>query len=437
MKNSQIGTYPSTREIIYPLILVNLLYFMWGFIWNLANVLVALFQETFELSNFQTSLLTSVSFLAFFALSYPAKFIIARLRTKNSIVLGAWIAAIGLFIFILAARMMTFNLFLAGTFVVFSGVTFLQIVCNPYVRALGPPSTAASRINLSQGLGAIGAFLTAYVGGGFILKIYEDDPFQGITWFYLILGTIFILLGFLVKIADMPSNPTDGPGTGSPVPGDQGTERSTSDDPGAGDLTGKNSDGNPGISGMADPKNSWAFRHFRRGFIVLLLYMGAEAILYQLMTPYFMEMEPISKARAVDISGILFLGLMTGRLLGAGILVRIQPGKLVGWFAIIAALLIVFSIAVSGYPAIYSIVLTGFFISIMFATIYSLAIDRLGRFTNEASSFLIMAISGGFFLPMLFGLVADYFSLKTSLVIVVVPLLLASWYGFRGSKQEP
>lgn len=402
------GSYPKTREIIFPLILINLLFFMWGFIWNLANVLVALFKETFELSNFQTSLLTSVSFLAFFALSYPAKLIIGRLKTKKSIILGASITGLGLLVFVPAAAFQVFNLFLLGTFIVFSGVTFLQIVCNPYVRALGPPNTAASRINLSQGLGAIGAFLTAYIGGAFILKLYAENPFTGIMWFYLALAAIFFALALLVKFTSMPPNPTDG-----------NQEELIS---------------NP-VDGNTTRKNAWAFRHFRTGFIVLLLYMGAEAILYQLMTPYFMESEPITMAQAVDISGILFLGLMIGRLMGAGILVKLKAGKLVGWFALLAAALILISIVSSGYMAIYSIVATGFFISIMFASIYSLAIEGLGRFTNEASSFLIMAISGGFFMPLLFGLAADSFSLKSSLIIVLIPLLLASWYGFKGSER--
>ena len=402
-------SYPKTREIMYPLILVNLLFIMWGFIWNLANVLVALFKETFELSNFQTSLLTSVSFLAFFALSYLAKFIIERLKTRNSIVLGAVIAGIGLLIFIPAAKILSFPLFLVGTFVIFSGVTFLQIVCNPYVRALGPPKTAASRINLSQGLGAVGAFLTAYVAGWFILKQFAADPFKGITWFYLILGIIFVLLAVMVKIANMPANPTD----------DNREEKTTGE-----------------MEGEIAYRSVWAFRHFRIGFIIMLLYMGAEAILYQLMTPYFMEEAPITKARAVDISGILFLGLMIGRLMGAGILVKVNPGRLVGWFALVTALLIALSMISGSYIAIYSIVITGFFISIMFATLYSLAIEGLGRFTNEASSFLIMAISGGFFIPLVFGLVADYFSLKTSLIIVLIPMLLASWYGFFGAGQK-
>ena len=404
--DGQSNSYPKTREIIYPLILLNLLFFMWGFIWNLTNVLVALFKETFELSNFQTSLLTSVSFLAFFALSYPAKFIIEKLRTQKSIVLGASITVAGLLIFIPAARILSFHLFLIGTFVIFSGVTFLQVVCNPYVRALGPPKTAASRINLSQGLGAVGAFLTAYIGGGFILKLYAEDPFKGIVWFYMILGMIFICLAILVRIASMPANPTD-----------------------------DNADDEASESVASTKKSAWGFRNFRIGFIVLLLYMGAEAILYQLMTPYFMEQAPITKATAVDISGLLFLGLMVGRLLGAGILIRVNPGKLVGWFAGIAGLLILISMITGSYLAIYSIVLTGFFISIMFATIYSLAIEGLGRFTNEASSFLIMAISGGFFIPMIFGLVADFFSLDTSLIVVIIPLVLASWYGFFNARQ--
>jgi FHS family L-fucose permease-like MFS transporter len=401
------SSYPKTRDMLYPLLLVNFLFFMWGFIWNLNNVLIALFKETFDLNNFQTSLLTSVSFFAFFALSYPAKLIIEKLKTVNSIVLGALITGAGLFIFIPSALILSYPLFLLGTFVVFSGVTFLQIACNPYVRALGMPSRAASRINLSQGLGAIGAFLTAYIAGGFILKLFEGEPFRGITWFYLILGILFVLLAVLVKIAKMPANPTDQSGHGEPN----------------------------GI--LTEGRNSvWGFRHFRTGFIVLVLYMGAEAILYQLMTPYFMKEEVLTKAMAVDISGLMFLGLMAGRLLGAGILLKVNPGRLVGWFASFAGLLIVVSMLSSGYVAIYSIVATGFFISVMFATIYSLAIEGLGKFTNEASSFLVMAISGGFFIPLLFGLIADSFSLKTSLIVVLIPLLLSAWYGFFGARRD-
>jgi FHS family L-fucose permease-like MFS transporter len=401
------NAWPKTRDILYPLLLVNFLFFMWGFIWNLNNVLIALFKETFNLNNFQTSLLTSVSFFAFFALSYPAKLIISKVKTVNSIALGSLMTGLGLLIFIPAAIALSYPLFLLGTFVVFSGVTFLQIACNPYVRALGVPSRAASRINLSQGLGAIGAFLTSYIGGGFILKLFSDKPFVGITWFYLILGILFLLLAVLVKMAPMPANPTD----------------ETTHDTGE-------------VYTNGNIRSAWGFRHFRIGFAVLLLYMGAEAILYQLMTPYFMQEEvSLTKSRVVDISGLMFLGLMIGRLMGAGILIKVNPGRLVGWFASMAGLLIVISMLSTGYLAIYSIVATGFFISIMFATIYSLAIEGLGRFTNEASSFLIMAISGGFFIPLLFGLAADSFSLKTSLIVVLLPLLLAAWYGFFGARR--
>lgn len=400
-------SYPKTREILYPLLLVNFVFFMLGFIWNINNVLVALFKETFVLNNFQTSLLTSISFLAFFILSWPAKLIIDKKKTANSIVLGAVIAGLGLLIFIPAAMILSFPLFLIGTFVTFSGITFLQITCNPYVRALGVPSRAASRINLSQGLGAVGAFLTAYVAGGFILKLFADDPFQGIVWFYLIMGGLFLLLAVLVKTANMPANPTD--------------------DANHGEAEGISTEGK---------HSAWGFRHFRIGFIVLLLYMGAEAILYQLMTPYFMEEVNLTKARAVDISGLMFLGLMVGRLLGAGMLIKVNPGRLVGWFAALAGLLIVISMSTKGYVAIYSIVSTGFFISVMFATIFSLSIEGLGKFTNEASSFLILAISGGFFIPLLFGLANDYFSLKTSLIVVLLPLLLAAWYGFFGARKK-
>lgn len=396
-----------TRSILYPLILVNFQFFMLGFVWNLANVLVALFQETFSLNNFQTSLLTSISFFAFFAISYPARLFIDRYKTVTTIVVGCLFAALGLLIFVPGAILMSYPLFLVGVFVMFSGATFLQVACNPYVRALGPDKSAASRINFSQGLGAVGAFLTSYVAGGFILKLFKDDPFRGIVWFYLILTVLYAGLGLLIRMARMPVNPND-------ALQEKASEEVVTD----------------------KKKSAWNYRHFKIGFIVLLLYMGAEAILYQLMTPYFMQEAPIDKARAVDISGLMFLGLMVGRLLGAGMLIKVNPGRLVGWFGALAGLLIVISMASSGYVAIYSIILTGFFISIMFATIFSLAIDGLGRFTNEASSYLIMAISGGFFIPLLFGLAADYLSLKTSLIIVLIPLLLASWYGFFGARKK-
>jgi FHS family L-fucose permease-like MFS transporter len=404
---TQTNNYPKTRDIIYPLILVNFVFFMLGFIWNINNVLIALFKEKFDLNNVETTMLTSVSFFAFFVLSYPAKFIIDKLKTADSIVLGAVIAGIGLLLFIPAALLLSFPLFLVGTFVTFSGVTFLQITCNPYVRALGVPSRAASRINLSQGLGAVGAFLTAYIAGGFILKLFGDDPFRGIVWFYLIMGGLFLLLALLVKTASMPANPTD--------------------EANHGEAEGAFTDGKTSV---------WGFRHFRVGFIVLLLYMGAEAILYQLMTPYFMQEVEMTKARAVDISGLMFLGLMIGRLLGAGILLRVNAGRLVGIFASMAGLGIIISMLSHGYVAIYSIISTGLFISVMFATIFSLAIEGLGKFTNEASSFLILAISGGFFIPLLFGLANDFVSLKTSLLVVLLPLLLAAWYGFFGAKRK-
>jgi len=397
----------SSHSKLYPLILVNFQFFLLGFVWNLANVLVALFQETFDLNNFETSALTSISFLAFFVISYPARLFINRYKTVTTIVTGCMLAAMGLLVFVPGALLMSYPFFLAGVFIMFSGATFLQVACNPYVRALGPDKSAASRINFSQGLGATGAFFTSYVAGGFILKLFKDDPFQGIVWFYLTLTVLYAGLGLLIRKAHMPVNPNE-------TVQEKAVDRSSAD----------------------NKKSAWSYRHFRTGFIVLLLYMGAEAVLYQLMTPYFMEEAPIDKARAVDISGLLFLGLMIGRLGGAGMLLRVNPGRLIGWFGALAGLLVIISMATHGYVAIYSITLTGFFISIMFATIFSLSVDGLGRFTNEASSYLVMAISGGFFVPLLFGLAADYMSLKTSLVIVLIPLLLASWYGFFGARKK-
>ena len=127
---------------------------------------------------------------------------------------------------------------------------------------------------------------------------------------------------------------------------------------------------------------------------------------------------------------------MAGRLLGAWVMTKLEPAKILGFFALIAALLVITSMITGGRIGIYAITSIGFFISIMFASIFALATTDLGEHTNEASSFLIMAISGGFFIPLLYGAIADYFSLQTSLIVVVIPLLATALYGFLFNKIE-
>jgi len=380
-----------------PLLLVYALFFMWGFIWNLFNVLAAFFQETFELSNTETSLGTSLSFLAFFLMSYPAKLIINKVGTQKAISLGAFITALGLLVFIPASFLINYPVFLAGLFILFCGVTVLQTVCNPYIGVLGDIKNRAARINFAQGIGAIGAALTAPLGGWFILQLFSHNIFGGIKVFYLISAGIFLLLAVMVRVTNMPANPVD--------------IKKEQKDP-------------------HNKKGAFKYPHFVIGFIIMFVYMGAEAILYQLMTPYFKEIGGISTSEAVKFSAFIFYGLMIGRLLGAWVMTRIKPSYILGVFAMIAALLVISSMITGGKAGIYSITGIGFFISIMFASIFSLATTELGQYTNQASSFLIMGISGGFFIPLLFGTVADSFDLRTSLIVVVIPLLLTSLYGF-------
>ncbi len=386
----------------YPLLLIYSLFVLWGFIWNLFNVLATFFQESFELTNLQTSLGTSLSFLAFFLMSYPAKIIISRLGTKKAIALGAFITAIGLAIFFPASVVKSYNIFLTGLFVLFSGVTILQTICNPYIGVLGELRNRAARINFAQGVGAIGAALTTPLGGWFMLELFEKDIFGGIKIFYLIIAGFFILLAILVNFATMPPNPTEVSKEETKVSMKAG--------------------------------GAFQYRHFVIGFIIMFVYMGAEAILYQLMTPYFKEIGHIGNAEAVRFSAIIFYGLMVGRLLGAWTMTRVDPARILGLFSLIAALLVITSIATGGRAGIYSITAMGFFVSIIFASIFALATKDLGKYTNEASSFLIMAISGGFFIPLLYGFVADSFSLRASLIVVAIPLLLTSGYGFLYKK---
>ncbi len=181
-----------------PLLLVYILFFMWGFIWNMFNVLATFFQESFDLSITLLSLGTSLSFLAFFLMSYPAKLIIDKYGTQKAITIGSAITGFGLLIFYPASVLMNYKIFLVELFVVFTGVTILQTVCNPYIGFSGKPQNRGARINFAQGVGAIGAALTAPIGGWFILKLYGNDVFKGIKIFYLIIAGVFFMLALLV-----------------------------------------------------------------------------------------------------------------------------------------------------------------------------------------------------------------------------------------------
>jgi FHS family L-fucose permease-like MFS transporter len=387
-----------TKSIsVYPFMLVYALFFLWGFSWNLFNILAAFFKETFHLSNTQTSLGTSLSFLSFFLMAYPSKVIIKRVGTQNAISLGSLIVSLGLLVFIPASFLKNYVVFLSGLFVLFSGITILQTVCNPYIGDLGQTKNRAARINFAQGIGAIGAALTAPLAGWFILERFENNVFDGIKWFFLILGIVFLILSLMVRRAKMPINQIE--------------------------KQSKNEQ-------FEDKNGAFRYVHFVIGFIIMFVYMGAEAILYQMMTPYFKEIGDITTAEAVKFSAIIFYGLMTGRLFGAWAMTRIKPDIILGIFAFVAALLVIASMVFGGQTGIYAITATGFFISIMFASIFSLATTGLGKYTNQASSLLIMGISGGFFIPLLYGIVADSSNLRTSLLVVAIPLLLTSLYGF-------
>jgi len=163
---------------IYPVLLIYVLFFMWGFIWNLFNILATFFQGSFQLSIMQIALGTSLSFLTFFLMLYSSKQIITRFGTKNTISIGAIITAIGLVVFFPAAVVKSYNLFLSGLFVLFADVAILQTVCKPYIGVLGDIKNRAARINFAQGIGAVGAALTAPISCWVMLQVFEKDLFE-------------------------------------------------------------------------------------------------------------------------------------------------------------------------------------------------------------------------------------------------------------------
>ncbi len=392
------------KNSIIPFLLIIMLFFTWGFIWNFFNIIAAFFQEAFELSNTMLSLGTSISFLAFFVMPYPSKYIIRKYGIKKSITFGALTAGLGMLAVCFASFLKSYSPFLIGFFILFSGVTILQTVCNPYIGSLGKTTNRESRINFAQGIGAVGAALTAPVGGWFILQLFSNDIFGGIKLFALIIALLFFLLALFVSQSEIQSFSTE---------------------------LEKNQAGHSMIT-----KKVFRFKHFKTGLIIMFLYMGAEAIIFQLMTPYFKETGFVGNIEAVMLSSFIFYGLVVGRLIGSWLMSKINPSKLLGISSLIASIMLLLSILIGGKTGIYLAASVGLFISINFATIFALSTDDLGKLTYDASSYLIMAISGGFFIPMIYGLIADFVSLLASLSIIIIIFLLCSIYGFTYNKLK-
>ncbi|MDF1662000.1 MAG: sugar MFS transporter [Planctomycetota bacterium] len=444
--------------------LLTLLFFIWGFLTVLNDILVPYFKKAFELSHFEALLVQSAFFTAYFVgsliyflCSWKWGDPIARMGYKNGLVLGLLIAAGGALMFYPAAQLLSYSLFLGALFVLALGITMIQISANPFVAIMGPEKSASTRLNLSQGFNSLGTTLAPLIGGALILGGAEGSEGAGLSSVqgpYLFIAGVLLILAALFFFVRWPQIQSSGPLERSPV--------------------------------------ALRFRHLRLGMVAILCYVGAEVSVGSLFIAYVTRPSiGIAEGQADNYLAMYWGGLMIGRFLGAissagalsfprkigamtvsaalcfgliflaisvknpnfafsdiapfllviglsfgaFLLGRFNPSRTLTVFAFCCVALLMTTALSSGALALWSVIAVGLFNSIMWSNIFTLSIEGLGDYKSQGSSLLVMMIIGGALLPPLQGLIVDQTgSMPLSFLLPASAYLYLAYFGFAGYR---
>ena len=418
-----------------PFILLTSLFFLWGFITVLVDSLVPRLKEVFELSYFQAGLVQFAFFGAYFLLSIPASKILDKIGYKRGIILGLVTMGVGCLLFYPAASYRVFGVFMLAYFTVAGGMTILQVAANPYVSLLGSEEKASSRLNLSQAFNSLGAAIAPAIGARLILsdnilsseeignlsdlarEAYYNVEASAVQSPFIALAVFIIFLAVVFSFVKLPV--------------------------------------------MMSEKSSASYfdllkeKNLMLGVLGIFCYVGAEVAIGSYLVSYFIEsgmpgiiadssfMSGVAQSFDSDIFNkdpkaivgvfvtFYWSGAMIGRFIGSYLTSRINPRMVLGVFAGSAVALIFISVTTSGLVSMWSILAVGLFNSIMFPTIFTIAIDGLGEKKAMASGLLCTAIVGGALIPPLFGKMIDIFSFGTALVILTLCYGYILFYGFK------
>ncbi len=439
-----------------PFTVVTGLFFLWGFITCMNDILIPYLKGVFSLNHTQAMFVQFSFFgayfvgsLVYFIISMRSGDPIGRMGYKNGIIIGLLLSALGTALFYPAAELVSYGFFLSALFILGLGFTLLQIAANPYVAILGSERTASSRLNLAQGFNSFGTTIAPVIGGFLIFTYFAgSDGAESVKTPYLIFSLMFVLMAVVMRVAHLPE-----------FTGGHSVER------GAGALR---------------------HRHTVFGMIAIFMYVGAEVSIGSIMISFLglKEIAGLIPAEASTYVAFYWGGLMIGRFLGAislsgvrrerkyAVMIAIpvvafftiawlqgwgiasvysiflvtgltgffagasKPARTLMLFALVAVSLLLVGLFSSGSVAMWAVIGVGLFNSIMWSNIFTLAIAKLGKDTSQASSLLVMAIVGGAILPVLQGAAADTIGVHASFFVPVAAYGYIAWYGWRGYRPS-
>jgi FHS family L-fucose permease-like MFS transporter len=405
--------------------MVTTLFFMWGFLTSLNDILVPHLKAIFELNYTRVMLINSAFFGSYFLFAIPAGMLIEKIGYKKTMVAGLLVMAVGALLFVPAANVPSFELFLAALIVLAAGVTALQVAANPYVTVLGPARTASSRLNLTQAFNSLGTTIAPYVGGMLILAAaplssvqlehltapallaYRQQEASSVKMPYIFIALALTALALAIAMFNLPK-----------------IEATREFRP----------------MGEADTaaKNLWKQRQLVLGALGIFLYVGAEVAIGSFLINYFTQPDigNMSVKTAAGLVSLYWLGAMIGRFIGAAGLQKLPTRAVLGTVAVVACVLVVTSMLSHGWLAMVTIILVGLFNSVMFPSIFALGVEGLGPLTAKGSGLLVQAIVGGAIIPVAEGALADRIGIHHAFILPALCYVYIAYYGYKGSVHK-
>ena len=406
--NQQTLSGQSDKNYSFALYSLTSLFFMWGFITCLNDILIPHLKGVFDLSYAQAMLVQFCFFGAYFLVSLPSGKLVKALGFQKGIVIGLTIAAIGCLLFYPAASSHSYPVFLFALFVLASGITLLQVSANPYVSILGDSKTASSRLTMTQAFNALGTTIAPFFGAFLILdaaveNVSASTSAESVQGPYLFLAAMLLLLAAIFAWLKLPKM-------------DSVNEEDSSSNETSG--------------------SAWQYRHLTLGAVGIFLYVGAEVAIGSFLVNFFADpaIAGMEESEAAKYIAYYWGGAMVGRFIGAAVMQKVAAGKALAFNAVASMILITIAILTKGQLAMWAILSVGLCNSIMFPTIFSLAISGLKQHTSQGSGILCLAIVGGAIIPLFQGFLADAIGVQLAFILPIFCYVFIAYYGLIGSK---
>ncbi len=389
-----------------PLLIIGVLFFVFGFVTWVNSVLIAFFKDAFNLNNFQSLLVTSAFFISYFVMAIPSSWVLSKTGFKNGMSFGLLTMAVGTLLFVPAANMANYPLFLLGLFIIGTGLALLQTASNPYVTILGPRESAATRISFMGICNKVAGILSQFIFGGLLLSgaAGTTQDLSIVISPYSIMTAVLIALALLVRFSSLPE-----------------VEAEEEDEANA----------------VAEKSSVWAYPNLVLGLVAFFLYVGVEVMAGDTIINY-----GTSQGISMDVAKIFttytLYGMLAGYIVGILFIPKyLSQQKALNYSAILGLVFSVGTVALDGYMSVMCLALLGIANALMWPALWPLAIQGLGKFTKIGSALIIMMIAGGALVPLLYGKIADSMGdTQTAYAIMIPCYLFILYYATIGHKKS-